>query len=80
MEVLYQIFGWMGTIMIVSAYFLVSAKKVDGRSVLYQLLNFFGAIGVFVNVFHQQAWPAAVLQVVWAIIAVTALLKRKPAD
>lgn len=63
--------------MIVLAYFLVSYKKVDGGSKIYQTINLLGAIGVGVNVFHQQAWPVAALQVIWGIIAIVALLKKQ---
>ena len=38
-------------------------------------MNLFGAFGVGVNVFHQQAWPAVALQVVWGIIAIISLIK-----
>lgn len=72
-----QAVGWVGTFLIVFAYYLVSTKKVDGSSKQYQLLNFFGALCVGTNVFYQQAWPAVALQVVWGIIAILTLLKKK---
>jgi len=75
METFIQIFGWIGTFLIVLAYFLVSYKKVDGSSKVYQAMNLFGAIGVGINVFHQQAWPAVALQIVWGIIAIFSLIK-----
>jgi len=77
METLIQIAGWVGTFFIVFAYFLVSYKKVGGDSKIYQAMNLLGAIGVGVNVFHQQAWPAVALQIVWGIIAIIALVKRQ---
>jgi len=52
-------------------------KKVVGDSRLYQLLNFFGALGIVWNTFVQQAWPAMTLNVVWALIAVKTLLMAK---
>lgn len=76
MEVLIQTVGWVGSFLIVLAYFLVSYKKVDAGGKTYQAMNLFGALGVGVNVFHQQAWPAVALQVVWGIIAVLALMKK----
>jgi hypothetical protein len=76
MEILMQIIGWVGTFLIIFAYFLVSIKKVDGSSRIYQTMNLLGAVGVGVNVFYQQAWPAVALQVVWGIIAVVALVKK----
>ncbi len=40
-------------------------------------MNLFGALGVGVNVFIQQAWPALTLQVVWGIIAIFSLIKMR---
>ena len=77
MELLSQIIGWVGTFLIVLAYFLVSTKKVSGSSNSYQILNLLGAIAVGVNVFHQQAWPALTLQIIWGIIAIVSLVKTK---
>lgn len=75
MEILIQTAGWIGTFFIVYAYYLISYKKVEGNSKAYQAMNLLGALGVGVNVFHQHAWPAVALQVVWGIIAVLALVK-----
>lgn len=81
MNILFQIVGWVGTFLILLAYLLISLKKMSADSKLYQLMNLLGAIGVGINVFHQQAWPALGLQISWGIIALIALirmfLKRK---
>jgi hypothetical protein len=75
-----QTAGWIGTLLIVLAYFLVSFKKTNPGSKSYQLMNLFGAIGIGINVFYHQAWPAFAMEVIWALIAVFALvniLKRR---
>ncbi len=77
MKTLIQIVGWVGTFLMVFAYFLVSYKKVDGSNKIYQTMNLLGAIGVGINVFHQQAWPALALEVVWGAIAIITLVKRQ---
>lgn len=77
MELFATIVGWVGTCLIVLAYALVSTKKVQGNSTLYQTLNLFGAAGVGINVFYQSAWPAVALQIVWGIIAIVSLVKSK---
>lgn len=61
--------------MVVIAYFLVSYKKINSDSRLYQGINLLGALFVGIYVFSQQAWPAVTLQVVWGIIAISALVK-----
>ena len=77
MEIFSQIIGWIGTALVVIAYLLVSTKKVDGGSKLYQVLNLLGAIAVGVNVFSQHAWPALVLLVIWGMIAIISLTKSR---
>ncbi|MDX1535546.1 MAG: hypothetical protein R3346_02185 [Candidatus Spechtbacterales bacterium] len=76
MEILTQTMGWIGTFLIVLAYYLVSTKKVSGDSKKYQLINLLGAIGVGANVFYQEAWPALALQLVWGVIAIVSLSKK----
>lgn len=77
MEIFAQIFGWIGASLVILAYFLVSYKKVDGGSKIYQLMNLVGAVGVGVNAFYQQAWPPLAIQVVWGIIAILALAESR---
>jgi hypothetical protein len=76
-ELLIQICGWVGMALVIGAYYQVSAKKLDPAGRTYQLLNIIGSVGVGVNVFHQQAWPAVALQVVWGAIGIAALVRLK---
>lgn len=73
MEIIIEIAGWIGTILIVSAYLLVSRQHVTGKSRVYQTMNLLGAIGIGINVFHQEAWPVLALQLAWGIIAISSL-------
>ncbi len=75
MEIFAQIVGWIGAFLVVLAYFLVSYKKVQGDSRIYQLMNLFGAIGVSINASYQEAWPSFAIQIVWGVIAIVALVK-----
>ena len=77
MEIFSQILGWVGTFLIVLAYFLVSNNKVKPNSKGYQFMNLFGAIFIRVSVFYKTAWPAFTLQMIWALIAIYSLLKIK---
>lgn len=77
MELLIQTLGWLGTGVVLLAYFLISSKKLSAESMWYQAMNLFGVIGVGVSVYHQEAWSAFVLQVAWGGIALWALIKMK---
>ena len=74
MEILLESAGWAGTVLIVTAYGLLSTGRLQARGRMYQWLNLAGALGVGVNVFHKQAWPALALQVIWAAIALVSLV------
>jgi formate hydrogenlyase subunit 3/multisubunit Na+/H+ antiporter MnhD subunit len=65
--------GWCGALIILLAYGLLSTGTLESRSAAYQLLNVVGAIGIAINSGWNNALPSAVLNVVWAAIAIYAL-------
>ena len=75
MELYFQIAGWIGTVLIVGAYFLTTRQYIITKGKTDEWMNLFGAVGVGINVFHQHAWPAVALQITWFVIAVASLLK-----
>lgn len=76
MEILLEICGWIGTVLVIVAYFLVSFNKMNPKSSVYQWMNLVGSVAIGINVFHRQAWPAVALEIVWGMIAIAALMKR----
>jgi hypothetical protein len=78
-ELSVEIAGWVGAALILGAYGLLSAGKLTGRSLTYQLMNVFGAIGFTINGWWHSAWPSAALNVLWLLIGAVAswrILKR----
>lgn len=86
LDLLMEVVGWIGAILILAGYFLLSAGKLDARSRLYQWLNVVGAIGFIANSSWNGAWPSAALNVIWVGIGVVALTRiamrasRKPSE
>lgn len=68
-----DIAGWIGSFLILLAYFLVSTKRVAGDSGLFQLINFVGALLLIWLAVVHDAWPLAFLDIVWAGIALVAI-------
>ena len=64
---LYEIVGWIGALMVLGAYALVTRA---GTSVLYHVLNILGAAGLLVNALHHRAFPSTTVNVVWIAIAI----------
>ncbi len=71
-----DILGWLGTILYLIAYGLVSAKKVEGDSWLYQGLNIVAGTLLIVNTYYLRAYPSAGLNVAWVGIAVLTLGRK----
>ena len=71
--------GWMGSFMVVLAYALNMYKKLEADSIPYYLLNLFGSAFMIVNTLYHQAIPSAVVNIIWVLIAIIALAKKKPA-
>jgi len=74
-KVLIEIAGWIAAVLILVAYGLLSAGKLTGKSVAYQVMNIVGAIGFVINTGYNGAYPSAVLNVIWVGIGAWALMK-----
>jgi hypothetical protein len=72
-ELLVEVAGWTGAVLILLAYLLLSMGRLSGQSALYQGMNVVGAAGFVVNGWWHGAVPSATLNVVWALIGALAL-------
>jgi hypothetical protein len=77
MNVWIEALGWSGALLILGAYGLVSAGKIDARAALYQLINIVGAAGLIANSGWNGALPSTALNVVWLCIGLFTLLRRR---
>ena len=78
---LMEIVGWIGAVLILAAYGLLTAGRLSANSLAYQAANVVGALGFIANGWWHKALPSTVLNVIWAGIGLTALwrMTRKPA-
>jgi phosphoglycerol transferase MdoB-like AlkP superfamily enzyme len=67
--------GWLGAALVLSAYFLVSTRRLDGDSAPFQWLNLVGGVGLLVNTLYYRAFPSSLVNLVWIIIAVVTLMR-----
>jgi len=77
-----EIVGWVGAALVLLAYGLLSAHKLNSRSVAYQMLNIGGSIGLVINTLWNGAFPSAAVNLIWMGIGAHALLRnsRKPQE
>lgn len=64
-----DICGWVGTVLLLVAYWLVSSDRIEARSFLNQWMNFFGAVGIGFNAWSNGLLAVVVLDIFWAMIA-----------
>ena len=74
-DIVIRSLGWVGSIEILIAYWLVSNQKLDSKSMNYQLLNLSGSFFLIVLTCYTKTWAAVFLNVVWFIIALIAVIK-----
>ena len=67
--------GWMGALAIITAYAILSLGLVATRSGWYQALNLFGATFVCAIAIKRRAYQPAVINFVWALIALMTLIR-----
>jgi hypothetical protein len=68
--------GWIAALLILGAYGLLSAGKIQARSRVYQVMNIVGAVGFIINCAWNGAWPSVALNVVWMGIGFYALRRN----
>ena len=71
-----EIIGWIGSVLIVGAYFLNINGKLKSSSVIYIISNLIGGIFFSINTFVHRAFPSMVVNIIWVIIAIAALMKK----
>lgn len=75
MKKLIEVFGWYGVVVIVVAYALVSFSYLEPQGIAYQILNITGALSIVIHSFYKKDYQPGVLNIVWTLIALFALVK-----
>lgn len=77
MKLFIEVVGWLAAVIILVAYGMLSAGKLDGKSPLYHTMNVAGAVGFIVNSGYNGALPSVGLNVVWIAIGIFGLLRYR---
>jgi hypothetical protein len=75
-NLLIDILGWIGSILYLLAYALVSMKKTEGDSSLYQGLNILAGSLVVVYTLSLGAYATTGLNAVWIAIGLVTLGRK----
>jgi hypothetical protein len=75
-SILIQTIGWTGSVLYLLAYALVSLKKTEGDSVLYQFMNIVAGIFLVIYTFSLEAFATTGLNAVWVAIGLFTLGRK----
>jgi hypothetical protein len=77
LELLIEILGWIASVLIVGSYALNITGKLPASSKIYVLANIIGGVFFVVNTYFHKAYPSMFVNVVWVIIAIYMISKKK---
>jgi hypothetical protein len=77
MDLLIEIVGWIGSVLIVGSYYLNIQGKLDSNHSKYIWANLIGGICFVINTYSHQAYPSVAVNIVWVIIALSAIFRKK---
>ena len=72
-----NVVSWLGMALLISAYALVTAGRLHGPGLTFQLMNLFGGGFLMVNSAYYGAWPSAALNLVWVVIGLVGLTRAR---
>ncbi|HEY9527390.1 MAG TPA: hypothetical protein VIR02_09925 [Anaerolineales bacterium] len=76
LEFVIDILGWTGSVLYLLAYALVSAKKTEGDSVLYQGMNILAGMLLVAYTLSLGAYATTGLNAVWVAIGILTLGRK----
>jgi len=77
MGVLIEVLGWIASVLIVGSYALNITGKLPASSKTYVLANIIGGVFFVVNTYYHKAYPSMFVNVIWVIIAIYMISRKK---
>ena len=72
---IFSTLGWAGTFLILIAFFANSLSFISSTSMIYQIMNLLGSVGIFTVAFYKKDYPPAFLNLIWFLISLFAIVK-----
>lgn len=69
--------GWLGSLILIVGYWLVSQNRIDTQSLSYHLVNITGSILLIINTIFYGAYPSATANLIWMVIGAFYILKTR---
>jgi len=76
MKVFIEVVGWVGAVLMLSAYVLLTLGRLKSHSPRYHWLNIVSGAGLICNSGYNGAYPSVMINVVWLIIGLYGVFGR----
>lgn len=76
-EIIVSLFGWVGAVISLYAYYSVSNNKMDGISFRFQFLNIVGATLILINSAYYGALPSVMVNFFWVLIGFSSVMQLR---
>jgi hypothetical protein len=76
-QIWFDAIGWLGAAALLVAYAMISSRKMEVHSALYQLLNIVGSLLLVANTIFYRAYPSSFVNLIWAVIAFFSVATRR---
>ena len=73
-EKLLYIYGWTGTITVVTAYAMISYGSE--KYILIDILNLYGSLSLGIICYHAKVWQSLVCEMVWFSIGIYSFINN----
>lgn len=80
MNIIVESIGWIASVLIVGSYALNITGKLAAENKWYILANMIGGLFFVINTYFHQAYPSMVVNLIWVIIAIVMITKKKSKD
>ncbi len=74
MLIVWEVVGWGGAVLLVSAYALVATHRLNARSKTYHLMNLGAAVLLTVYSIVKVAWAQVALNAFWGAVAIIGII------
>ncbi|ASP47356.1 CBU_0592 family membrane protein [Cognaticolwellia beringensis] len=74
-DILFDIIGMSGTILVVGAFIMLQLEKINPKSLAYNLINLSGAILLLISLCYNFNLASFVIELFWIAASVIGLVK-----
>jgi hypothetical protein len=70
-----EIIGWIGVLLILTAFTLTTFSIIDAKDIAYGILNFIGALGIITSSYAKKDFQPVILNLVWLLVATIGVIR-----